>query len=208
MFDFISKKEKNISNQELINQLKIETMTLEELVNLRKQIENEINRRNVNSLELPDTYKCFKTYDLSKTRSDKVISFIVNENGLLLGIDQYLNFYCGKLNDNFNIYLIEFSKVLNYKEIRGFIGTLDLNQKYFTGDYRSRINNVDVLTKLQNLPFDNTKEIYKYIENEKIINIEPLLKLTYKEVAKRQVNKVLIDELINEKNKYKKTLKK
>lgn len=207
MFDFISKKEKNISNQELINQLKIETMTLKELLSLREKIINEVTRRNVNTLELPAIYKSFKAVDYSETINNKIISFIIDEYGFLLGVSKCLNLHFGRVDNQKNISIIELETEVPIKENLCFEGTFLPRQKYYIGDYWHRINHSNFLQKQEQQCIDTKIDFFETLEDEKIPDIETLIQHAYQKATKKEKNKILIDKFNNVRQTSKKLIK-
>jgi len=195
MFTTKNKVLENLTVPEIIDSLKGKELTIEELNNLRNTIISELNNKNKKELEIESNFKSFKVRDFSLTRNDKTISFIINEDGLLLGTDKHLIFYAGKVDKDLNIILFDFpSKYYSYLV---FKGKLVSDYRYYYGAYwHGETATADILNKFDFSNCDNT--IYNDIIDQEITDIKTLVQLAYQNQSKHKKN--IIDTILLELN--------
>lgn len=204
MFQTKNKVLKNLTQQEVINLLDTKKLTIEELNNLRNLIILELDNRNNNELEIAKEYKSFKVKDFSLTQNDVVIDFIINKDGLLLGTDEHLNFYIGKVNKNLHIVLFAFDNTYSHLVFRG---KFDSSYKYYYGPYWH--SEEETVNALNNFDFSSCDDgVYNEIINQNIDSLKTQVQLAYQKQYNSKNVDIILNVLKNNNSKNSKVLKK
>lgn len=183
---------KNITVSEIIELLKDKELTIEDLNNLKTIIISKLNNKNKKELEIDFDYKSFKARDFSLTKNDKIISFIINKSGLLLGTDEYLTFYVGKVDKNLNMILFDFPS--NYYSYLVFKGNFESNCNCYYGDCWCSENATGNI--LDEFDFSNCNDIiYNNIIEQEIPDIKMLIQLAYQNQSNNKKN--IIDTILS-----------
>ena len=106
--------------------------------------------------------KTFQLRDLSYTKGvNSIISFMIDDKNTLYGTNQNLDFYIGKIDENFNIILFKAQNTPNpFITIDCFEGKLDLENKTFGGNHWFiPINYEYQIEKIQNISYNKSLQL-------------------------------------------------
>lgn len=131
-------------------------------------------------------YKKFKILDPTGcTTNDPIISLVINKNNFMYGVDDYLNFYFGRIDENFIISLLRFKNTDNGTLKTGIGGFLKYEKRCIKGSLSTRFRVLE-LDDFYNYIENNecSGELFNVIEDENIPNFEVLISAAYSACCK------------------------
>lgn len=135
-------------------------------------------------------YKKFKILDESgRTINDPIISLIINRNNFMYGVDDYLNFYFGRMGENRQIDLLRFSNSDSGSPKIGIGGFIDYEKRTIRGTGSIRYGIADTYYfdyYIRDL--DSSGELFNIIEDENIPGFEVLISAAYSACCKNITN--------------------
>jgi len=106
------------------------------------------------------------------------ISFIVEDNCNINGIDCRGNLYVGRLGPNFKIILFKFMGQEIYPQC--FLGTFNMKNRCLDGVWSSNVNVSDILEKINT--WGRNSDRLAYLVNENLDGVNILIERAYKNV--------------------------
>lgn len=193
----------------LINLNKLENLSLEQLLEIKRKIDNEIDYKLSNE-ELTFIFNSkYKKLELISAEESKILNlnFILTEDGILFGYDNEHDLYIGVLKSDLQFKLLG----INYgpKDYYKYRGKISLDTNLITKEKIKDLNNniSDYILEVLNLDRDTT--LYNQIpDNEDMIKyddtVEKTLIAIYHKFNKRINNfENLINIFLNNKSQNK-----
>lgn len=134
----------------------------------------------------PKDYKKFKMLDPTGiTTNDPIISLIINKNNFMFGVDDYLNFYFGRVDDDRKTRLIRVTNTDSGYRRQGIGGFFKYERRLIIGSCATRFNILlldGFYEEIKNM--NCSGELFDIIEDENIPDFEVLISAAYSACCK------------------------
>jgi len=131
-------------------------------------------------------YKKFKILDPTGcTTNDPIISLVINRNNFMYGVDDYLNFYIGRVDENREIKLLKFKNSETGTSKTGIGGFFKYEKRIILGSLATRFRILlkdEFFDKIQNM--NCSGELFSMIKDENIPGFEVLISAAYSACCK------------------------
>lgn len=184
----------------LINLNKLDNLSLEQLLEIKRKVNTEINYK-LSKEEVSFIFNAkYKKLELISVSESKILNlnFILTEDGILFGYDNEQDLYIGVLKSNLQFKLLEI--VYNLKEYYKYKGKISLDTNLITNENAEKLDNDNISEYIfKILSSDRDTTFYDKIpNNEDVINYDDTVEKTLIEIY-HKFNKRInnFDNLIN-----------
>lgn len=131
-------------------------------------------------------YKKFKILDPTGcTTNDPIISLVINRNNFMYGVDDYLNFYFGRVDENHEINLLKFKNSESGTSKTGIGGFFKYEKRIILGSLATRFGILSTDYFYNHIKdMECSGELFNIIEDENIPDFEVLISAAYSACCK------------------------